>query len=74
MVACTGLQAIAAPASSPVAATMMRRLFAHRMIDPFGEVPRHGRSLDEYTTRSRASRILDDWLGVTFEADWEGDY
>jgi hypothetical protein len=38
------------------------------------EVPRHGSSLDEYITRSRAPRILDDWLGIAIEADWEGDY
>jgi hypothetical protein len=38
------------------------------------EKPRPGNSLDEYTTRSRAPRILDDRVGSTAEADWEGDY
>jgi hypothetical protein len=36
--------------------------------------PRPRNSIDDYTTRSRAPRMIDDRAGITAEADWEGDY
>jgi hypothetical protein len=41
---------------------------------PRRQEPRSRNSIDDYTTRSRAPRIIDYRLGITTEADWEGDY